>query len=152
MKYLDLTGLTYLWSQISAILADKANANEIPSIEFVPSLTEGELIGTLTLNDIDYPIYVPQDTDTHYEAAFGTSESDTTNYFDATEIENPYLKLIENNLVKGAVQLVGGDNITITRGTDGKITISAINTTDSIQIGNILAQESATGGWAFVAV
>lgn len=89
---------------------------------------------------------------THYEASLGTSASATTSSFDSTEINDPFIKLIENGAAKGAVQLVGGDNITITRSTDGKITITATNSTDSIQIGNILAQESATGGWAFVPV
>lgn len=85
-------------------------------------------------------------------ATLGTSQSGTNASFDSTQINDPYIKLVENGAARGAIQLVGGDNITITRGTDGKITISADNKTSSIQVGNILAQESTTGGWAFVVV
>lgn len=172
-KYLNKTGLERLWFHILNKLSEKVSkdGNKVLSdvnysfedkekldgistkaVNFEPTNTTGDEIGVLTINETEYTLYANQDTDTHYEATLGTSVSATTSSFDSSEINNPFLKLIENGQVKGAVQLIGGDNITITRDADGKIIISATNSVDSIQIGNILAQESSTGGWAFVAV
>ena len=144
-KYLDSVGLEHLWSIIASRLGEKANVSDLISVAFNSTLTSGTKIGDITLNGVSKDIYAPTPT-------LGTSASADTNYFDNTEIENPYLKLIVNGINQGAVQLVGGDNIIVTRGTDGKITISADNTAASIQVGNIMAQESAAGGWAFVPV
>lgn len=169
-QYLDKTGLEHFWTIIKTKLDEKIDSTsdllmtqeqrqkleEISAganrTTYTQTQTSGVELGKIEIDGVSTEIYAPADQDTHYTATFGTSSSATTTYFDSTEISDPYLKLIENNAVNGAVQLVGGDNITIVRGTDGKVTISASNSMDSIQIGNILAQESATGGWAFVAV
>lgn len=83
--------------------------------------------------------------------SLGTSQSASSTSFDSTEITDPYIKLIDNSTAKGAIQLVGGDNITITRNTSGKIVVSA-SVESSDQHGNIKAVESAAGGWAFIVV
>lgn len=107
-------------------------------VSFTQNLTSGTKVGSIVINDTTTDLYCQTNTDTHWTTTFFAGAKDAKSNAETTN-GNTYLKVYDNNTVRGQINLKGTGATTVTSDANGVVTINSTNTTYSV------ASSSANG-------